>query len=119
MKNTDKGFARLISAARYSRQGLLAAYRHEAAFRQEVWLAAVLIPAAVFLGDTWLETVALAGSVVLLLIVELLNSGIEAAVDRMGDEYHELSGRAKDMGSAAVLLTLILTAMVWVAILLN
>lgn len=111
--------ARLLSAAKYSRQGLLAAYRFEAAFRQEVWLALVLIPAAFLLGDTWLETVALAGSVVLLLVVELLNSAVEAVVDRLGDEYHELSGRAKDMGSAAVLLTMLLCAMVWLAILLN
>ena len=94
-------------------KGLTAAYRHEAAFRQEVWLACVLIPLAVWLGDNWTETILLIGSLLLLLIVELLNSAIEAVVDRVGEEIHELSGRAKDMGSAAVFLTMVLVCLTW------
>lgn len=117
MKNPDTGIARLVSAARYSRQGLISAYRFEAAFRQEVWLAVVLIPLAIIVGDSWLERVALISTTILLLIVELLNSAIESVVDRLGDDYHELSGRAKDMGSAAVFLTMVLLAVVWLAVL--
>lgn len=117
MKNPDSGLARLRSAARFSRQGLASAYRSEAAFRQEVWLTVVLVPLAFIVGDTWLERAALISVTVLLLVVELLNSAIESVVDRFGDEYHELSGRAKDMGSAAVLLTMVILAVVWLAVL--
>ncbi len=77
----------------------------------------VLIPLALIVGDSWLERAALISATLLLLIVELLNSAIESVVDRVGDDYHELSGRAKDMGSAAVLLTMILLAVVWLAVL--
>lgn len=77
----------------------------------------VLIPLALIVGDSWLERAALISATLLLLIVELLNSAIESVVDRFGDDYHELSGRAKDMGSAAVLLTMILLAVVWLAVL--
>ena len=100
-------------------KGLAAAYQHEAAFRQEVWLAIVLIPAALWLGQTWSEKFLLIGAVLMLLIVELLNSAIEAVVDRIGEEYHELSGRAKDMGSAAVFLAMGLLLLVWASVLLN
>ena len=87
----------------------------EKAFRQEVLLAAVLLPLACWLGRGWVETALLTASVVLVLITELLNSGIEAAIDRIGPELHDLSKRAKDMGSAAVLLSLLLCGAVWAA----
>lgn len=119
MKNPQTGAARLLCAARYSWQGMRSAYQHEAAFRQETWLAAVLIPLACLVGDSAGEIAALIATVMLVLIVELLNSAIEAVVDRIGDEFHELAGRAKDMGSAAVLLSLILLFVVWLALLLN
>ncbi len=118
MKNPQTGFRRLISALRFSRQGLVSAYRHEAAFRQETWAAAVLIPAAFVIGETGAEIAVLTTSVILVLIVEMLNSALEAVVDRFGSELHELSGRAKDMGSAAVLLSIIQLLMVWVLVLL-
>ena len=117
MKNPKTGFSRLISAARFSRQGMASAYRHEAAFRQEFWAAVVLIPVAILLGDTWLESGVMIASLLLVLIVELLNSAIETVVDRIGEDLHELSGRAKDMGSAAVLLSLLLAAVVWLSVL--
>jgi len=113
------GFRRIINAAGYSWLGLKAAYKHESAFRQEVWLALVLIPLGLFLGQEWTDKAMLIGSVLLVLIVELLNSGIEAVVDRIGDEPHKLSGRAKDMGSAAVLIALIIAAVVWIAVLVD
>ena len=108
---------RLIKAFGYSFHGLRAAFANEAAFRQEVILSIVLIPLGLWLGATGLERAMLAGSVLLVMIVELLNSGIEAVVDRLGDERHELSGRAKDVGSAAVLLALINVLAVWALIL--
>lgn len=113
------GLRRIINASAYSWLGLKAAYRHESAFRQEVWLAAILIPLGYYLGKDWTDKAALVCSVLLVLIVELLNSAIEAVVDRVGDEPHQLSGRAKDMGSAAVLIALIITAITWVAVLAN
>ena len=108
---------RLIKAAQFSRQGLRAAYQHEEAFRQEIWLAIVLIPLGIYLGENGVEKALLVASVLLLPIVEILNSSIEAAVDRIGQEKHELSGRAKDMGSAAVALALLLLIMVWCLVL--
>ena len=119
MKNPDTGIKRIISAGGYSLKGLIAAYQHEAAFRQEVWLAVILIPAALWFGQTWPEKALLIAAVLLLLIVELLNSAIEAVVDRIGDDYHELSGRAKDMGSAAVFLAMGLLLLTWLSVLLN
>ena len=107
---------RVIRAAGYSWQGLGHAWRHEAAFRQELVLAALMTPAAFWLGRSAMEKTLLLGSLVLVLIVELLNSAVEAAIDRHGDELHELSGRAKDLGSAAVLLSLLLVAMFWGAV---
>ena len=109
------GIDRLLRATGYSLQGLASAYRFESAFRQEVWLGAVMLPAAFWLGQDWVQTALLAGSVLLVLIVELLNSGIEAAVDRVSFEVHELAGRAKDYGSAAVMLSLLLAGAVWAA----
>jgi len=94
--------------------GLKASYKTEAAFRQEVWLAIVLIPLALFLGDNAIEVSLMIGSVLLLMITELLNTAVELVVDRIGAEFHELSGRAKDTGSAAVFLAIILVVVVWV-----
>lgn len=108
---------RLARAFGHSFRGLRAAFIHEAAFRQEIILSAVLIPAALWLGENGMERTLLTGSILLVLIVELLNSGIEAVVDRFGGERHELSGRAKDIGSAAVLLALVNVLVIWVLIL--
>lgn len=108
-----RGLRRLINALFYSLSGLALAYRHESAFRQEVALAAVLLPLACLLAVTPVERVLLIGTVLLTLIVELLNSSIEAAIDRIGLDTHRLSKRAKDLGSAAVLLTLLLLAVTW------
>jgi diacylglycerol kinase (ATP) len=107
-----KGLNRLWHAAGYSLAGLRAGW-NETAFRQEALAAMALFPAAFWLGRGWVETVLLAGTVMLVLIVELLNTGIEAAIDRIGPEWHDLSKRAKDMGSAAVLLSLLLCAGTW------
>lgn len=109
-----RGLHRLWHATGYSLQGLRTAWG-ETAFRQEAIAAMVLLPASVWLGRTWVETALLAGTVVLLMVVELLNTGIEATIDRIGPEWHDLSKRAKDVGSAAVLLSLLLCAGVWVA----
>ncbi len=108
------GLSRLWHATGFSLAGLRAGWQ-EAAFRSEALAALVLLPLAFWLGGTWVEVALLGGSVVLLLIVELLNTAIEAAVDRVGLEWHALSKRAKDMGSAAVLLTLLLTGAIWCA----
>ena len=102
-----------MTAHGYSETGIGAAVRHESAFRQELLLAVVMLPAALWLGRSWVEGVLLAGTVLLVLIVELLNSGIEAVVDRVSYEHHELSKRAKDYGSAAVLLSLLLCGGTW------
>ena len=107
------GLKRLINAAGYSIDGFKAAYRHEDAFRQEAHLALVLIPLAVWLGDSAIERALMIGSVLLVLIVELLNSAVEAAVDRISLDRHHLIKRAKDMGSAAVLIALINVVVVW------
>lgn len=108
------GLSRLWHAAGYSLAGLRAGWA-EAAFRQEAVCAVVLLPASFWLGRGWVETALLAGSVLLVMIVELLNTGIEVAIDRIGPEWHPLSKQAKDMGSAAVLLSIILAAGIWVA----
>lgn len=109
----NKGVSRLIKAFGYSAAGLRACYRNEAAFRQELAASVLIIPAALWLGNTGIERALLLGSWMLVPIVELLNSAIEAVVDRIGSEHHELSGRAKDAGSAAVLLTIALVVVVW------
>lgn len=107
------GLDRLIRATGYSLAGLASAYRGESAFRQEFWLAVLLLPLAFWVGRGWVEVSLLAGSVVLVLIVELLNSGLEAAIDRISLELHDLSKRAKDLASAAVFLSLVLCAGIW------
>lgn len=107
-----RGLQRLRHALGYSLAGLCVGW-HEPAFRQETLAALVLLPLAVWLGQSWVETALLAGAVVLVLVVELLNTGIEAAIDRIGPEWHALSKRAKDTGSAAVLLSLLLCSAVW------
>jgi diacylglycerol kinase (ATP) len=112
-----KGLARILKACVYSSQGLRAAWRHEAAFREETWLAIVLVPLGLYLGDGGVEKALLVSSVLLLPLVELLNSALEAVVDRFGDEQHELSGRAKDMGSAAVAFAILLLVTVWCLVL--
>jgi diacylglycerol kinase (ATP) len=116
MNNPHKGRSglnRVLFAARHSAAGVQAALKNESAFRQEVLLAAVMLPAALWLGSTWVERTLLIATVLLVLIVELLNSGIEAAVDRVSFEWHELSKRAKDYGSAAVAISLLLCAGAW------
>lgn len=110
---TRTGMSRVWWATRYSYEGLFAAFRHESAFRQEALLAAVMVPGAFWLGRSWLETAMLLLTVALVLVVELLNSAIEAVVDRHSFEWHELAKRAKDYGSAAVHLSLLLCAGVW------
>ena len=118
MTNEHKGHTgldRLLRATGYSLNGLKLAYAGESAFRQEIWLAIVMLPASFWLGRNWLEIAALAGSVWLVLIVELLNSSIEAVVDRISFELHDLSKRAKDIASAAVFMSLLSCAAVWLA----
>ncbi|WP_028863171.1 diacylglycerol kinase [Psychromonas aquimarina] len=114
-KNT--GLKRIILAGGYSLQGLKSAFKHEAAFRQETFLALLLIPLACYLDVSQIERILLIAPVVLVMIIEIINSAVEAVVDRIGSEHHELSGRAKDMGSAAVLIALLLTAYIWLEIL--
>ncbi|WP_029147507.1 diacylglycerol kinase [Methylophilus sp. 5] len=113
------GVRRLINAFGYSMDGFKAAYQHEDAFRQEVWLSLVLIPLAFYLEAEALHRILMVGSVLLVMIVELLNSAVEAVVDRVSIERHALAKRAKDIGSAAVLLALINLAVVWGLILLG
>ena len=107
------GLTRIIHAFGYSMKGFKAAFKHESAFRQEVALFIVLVPAAIWLGRTSIEYILLIGSLLLVLIVELLNSAVEAVVDRIGDEMHKLAGRAKDMGSAAVFVSLTNVFLIW------
>lgn len=109
------GLERIVRATGHSLDGLQLAYRGESAFRQEVWAAVFLLPAAFLLGRGWVEVALLIGSVLLVMIVELLNSGIEAAIDRVSYELHDLSKRAKDLASAAVFLALLLCAGIWSA----
>ena len=112
-----QGLTRLINALGYSRDGLAAAWKNEAAFREEVLLAAIAIPLAIVLGKTGIERALLIGAILLILIVEILNSGLEAVVDKASPEKHELAKRAKDMGSAAVLLSLVNAAVIWACVL--
>jgi diacylglycerol kinase (ATP) len=112
------GVQRVINAARYSLEGLAAAARHEDAFRQELLLAAVLVPLGLWLGNDGVERALLAGSMLMVLVVELLNSAVEATVDRVSLEDHRLAKRAKDLGSAAVMLSLVTVGAVWLLVLL-
>jgi len=113
-KKLRSGLDRVWHAAGFSFAGLRAGWA-ETAFRQEALAAIVLVPASFWLGRGWIEVALLASCVLLVLIVELLNTGIETAIDRIGPEWHDLSKRAKDMGSAAVLLSLVLCGGVWLA----
>lgn len=118
MSNPHKGrtgLDRIIHAAGYSWAGLRAAYSGESAFRQEVWLVFVATPLAFWLGRDWVQVALLLGSLLIVLIVELLNSAIEAAIDRVSFELHDLSKRSKDIASAAVLLALLLAGGIWAA----
>lgn len=112
-KPGNSGVRRIYRAARFSVKGFSHAWQHEAAFRQEIGLTLILAPFALWLGRTGFERFVLIVCCLLVLIVELLNSAIEAAVDRHGDEHHELSGRAKDLGSAAVFLSLVVVVATW------
>lgn len=109
----NKGIKRIVNAFHFSIHGFRACFRTEEAFRQEIVLAALMIPGSFLLGDTVVEYILLIGSVFLVLIVELLNTAVERAIDRISFEKHELSREAKDMGSTAVFLSLILTGLVW------
>ncbi|PCI07756.1 MAG: diacylglycerol kinase [Gammaproteobacteria bacterium] len=116
-KTGTTGIKRLINAAGYSWLGFKAAFTHEAAFHQALGLTLVLTPIALYFGQSYADKAILIASLLFILLVEILNSAIEAVVDRHGDEIHPLSGRAKDMGSAAVLLAFIITALIWFSIL--
>lgn len=117
MANQDKGLTRVIKAAGYSLKGLKAAWINEAAFRQESVAAIIAIIIAFYLDISYIDRILLVSVVVLVAIVELINSAIEAVVDRVGSEYHELSGRAKDIGSAAVFISIGLALFVWAIVL--
>lgn len=112
-KPGNTGFARVIAAAGYSWQGLVAAFRNEAAFRQELAVVAFALPVGVWAADTAIEGLLVVVSLLMVLVIELVNSAIEATVDLWGEQRHELAGRAKDCGSAAVLVTIIAAATVW------
>lgn len=118
-KVNGTGLARIKRAMHCSFLGLTAAYRNEEAFRQELLLCLVLLPVACWLGNTNVERALLVGSLLLLLIVELLNTAVEVVVNRIGIERHELSGRAKDLGSAAVFMAIANTVVVWLLVLLT
>ena len=113
MKPGHTGIGRLYHALRFSRAGIAAAWKHEQAFRQEAVLCVILLPVALVFAQDAVQLILATGSLFLLLVVELLNSAIEAAIDRFGGERHELSGRAKDMASAAVLFSLLNVLVVW------
>lgn len=119
MANQSTGLTRIYKATGYSIKGLAAAWRNEAAFRQESVLMAIATLLAFWLDVSALERLLLIGVMVLVVIVEVLNSALEAIVDRIGSEHHELSGRAKDMGSAAVMLALLLALATWITVLVN
>ncbi len=117
MKPGLKGSARWFPAFQNSIKGFKAAYKYEAAFREETLLSIISLPLAIYFGESSVEIILLWGSVLSLLIVELLNSAVETVVDRVGEEYHELSGRAKDIASAAVLLAIFVIIFIWAMIL--
>ncbi len=112
-KQSRTGWRRLMDATGYSLRGLKAAWRHEAAFRQECCVVLVLLPAAFWLGVDPTQRALLVFSLLLVLIIELINSAVETAIDRIGPELHELSGRAKNIGSAAVMVSLIAAGLIW------
>lgn len=112
-KSGARGVTRLVKTFGYSMQGLRAAWVNEEAFRLEMYIALVLVPLAFWVGENAFEQALLIGSCGVVLMIELCNSAIEAIVDRIGSEYHELSGRAKDLGSAAVFISLVTTVVIW------
>ena len=114
LQKQRRGLNRVIHALGYSLQGLQAAM-HETAFKQEAYLAYALIPLSFFLGNNWVEISLLSGSVIFVLTVELLNTGLESAIDRVGPQWHDLSKRCKDLGSAAVLLSIVLCMGIWLS----
>jgi diacylglycerol kinase (ATP) len=114
LQKQRRGLNRVIHALGYSLQGLQAAM-HEPAFKQEAYLAFVLLPLSFFLGSNWVEISLLSGSVIFVLTVELLNTGLESAIDRVGPQWHDLSKRCKDLGSAAVLLSIVLCMGIWLS----
>ena len=116
-REKPQGLVRLFRAFGNSFKGFAGAFREEAAFRQELALAVVVVPLGLWLGHTGVEKALLVAPMLLILIVELLNSAIEAAIDRIGFEHHKLSGLAKDIGSAAVFLSILLLAVVWILVL--
>ena len=115
-KTGATGITRIINAAGYSWLGFKAAFKHEAAFRQELALCAVLVPVALYFGPSWSDKAILIASLVFILLIEILNSALEAVVDRHGDEIHPLAGRAKDMGSAAVFLAFVVAGLIWLSV---
>jgi diacylglycerol kinase (ATP) len=117
-KPGETGIKRIISACGYSIKGLSSCWRNEAAFRQEVMAMVVLVPLAFYLGDSGLEIALMLFTCMLVLIVEVLNSSVEAVVDRIGHEHHDLSGLAKDLGSAAVMLSIMTLTITWALVLL-
>ncbi|MGV0034267.1 MAG: diacylglycerol kinase [Candidatus Azotimanducaceae bacterium WSBS_2022_MAG_OTU7] len=112
-KKTNTGMAHLLNATRFSLAGLRSAFRHESAFRQELLAFAILLPTGAYLASSLGQVIALLCACCFVLSIELLNSGIEAAIDRIGTEYHELAKLAKDYGSAAVMISLIMVGIVW------
>ena len=116
IKPRNTGITRVWKATIYSIQGLTAAWKHESAFRQELIIGIILLPISFWIAKSWVEVAVLMGVCFLVLIVELLNSAIEAVVDRVGHEHHDLAGQAKDMGSAAVMLSLIMAVGTWILI---
>jgi len=114
LQKQRRGLNRVMHALGYSLQGLQAAM-HETAFRQEAYLSMVLIPLSFVVGNNWVEISLLSGSVIFVLTVELLNTGLESAIDRVGPQWHDLSKRCKDLGSAAVLLSIVLCMGVWLS----
>ena len=115
-KPNGTGFGRVIKAFKCSMLGFSAAIKHESAFRQELLLAAILLPISFFIASTGTQLALLIGALIIVLLAEIINSAIEAAVDRVGTEHHELSGRAKDLGSSAVFLALTLCFVIWAGI---
>jgi diacylglycerol kinase (ATP) len=116
-KPGESGLKRILSAVGYSAKGLQSCWRNEAAFRQEIVACVIMVPLALWLGESGVERAVLIGVLLLVLIVEVLNSSVEAVVDRIGHEHHELSGLAKDQGSAAVLLSIVNAGIVWLLVL--
>jgi diacylglycerol kinase (ATP) len=115
-KPNGSGFTRILKATRCSMLGFKAAYKHESAFRQELWLCCLLLPVSLFIASSGIQLGLLIGSLLLILLAEVINSAIEAIVDRIGLELHELSGRAKDLGSTAVFLALCIFVVIWAGV---